>query len=37
MRPDQLTPVEGAYVKLLMLLGPRKSALAGMRRGPRQR
>jgi len=32
MRPDQLTPVEGAYVKLLMLLGPRKSALAGMRR-----
>ena len=29
---DQLTPVEDAYVKLLMLLGPRKSALAGMRR-----
>jgi integrase len=29
---DQLPPVEGAYVKLLMLLAPRKSALAGMTR-----
>jgi integrase len=29
---DQLPPVEGAYVKTLMLLAPRKSALAGMQR-----
>jgi hypothetical protein len=29
---DQLPPVERAYAKLLMLLAPRKSALAGMRR-----
>jgi len=29
---EQLSPVEGAYVKLLMLLAPRKSALAGMTR-----
>jgi integrase len=29
---DQLSPVEGGYVKLLLLLAPRKTALALMRR-----
>jgi site-specific recombinase XerD len=29
---DRLDPVEAAYVKLLILLAPRKAALAGMRR-----
>ena len=28
---DQLDPIEGAYIKLLLLLAPRKTALAGMR------
>src|SRR5262245_14513340 len=29
---EQLEPVEGAYVKLLLLLAPRKNELTGMRR-----
>jgi integrase len=29
---DKLGPVEGSYIKLLILLAPRKSALAAMRR-----
>jgi integrase len=29
---DQLGPIEGGYIKLLVLLAPRKTALAGMRR-----
>jgi integrase len=29
---DQLPPLEGAFVKLVTLLGPRKNELAGMRR-----
>jgi integrase len=29
---DKLSPVEGAYTKLLLLLAPRKTALAAMRR-----
>jgi integrase len=29
---DKLDPIEGGYIKLLVLLAPRKTALAGMRR-----